>query len=365
MRLLQLTLALLAILSLALPARAVRLKELASIEGVRENQLLGYGLVVGLSGTGDRQQTVFSMQSLSNLLRTMGVNVSPTAFRVRNIAAVMVTASLPPFARPGTKVDVTVSSIGDANSLRGGSLVLTALKAANGEVFATAQGPLSIGGITAGGAGANVAVNHPTVGRIPEGGLVEKPAPSVAPSADGFRLTLRRADFTTASRIEQALAKSFPEADVRAEDAASLWIRMPESFRERPVDFIARLDALEVDADRKARVVLNERTGTVVIGGDVRISPVAVLHGSLTVQVTTNFAISQPGPLSPGTTTVAPQTNVQVAEEAAKTATLPEGATVEELIRALTTIGSTPRDIIAIMQSIAAAGALEAELEVI
>ncbi len=353
------------VLASAMSSSAARLKELASIEGVRENQLLGYGLVVGLSGTGDRQQTVFSTQSLSNLLRNMGVNVAPNALRVRNIAAVLVTGSLPAFARPGMRMDVTVSSIGDATSLRGGSLVLTALKAANGEVFATAQGPLSIGGISAGGPGANVSVNHPTVGRIPEGGLVERPAPSVSPSAEGFRLTLKQADFVTAARVQSALERTFPEAQVQAENAGSVWVRMPEAYRERPVDFVAQLDAIEVDADRGARVVLNERTGTVVIGGDVRIAPVAVLHGSLTVQVTTDLAISQPAPFSPGATTVAPQTNVQVTEEAAKSATLPAGATVEELIRALTAIGSTPRDIIAIMQSIAAAGALEAALEVI
>lgn len=350
---------------LACPLEGARLKELASIEGVRDNQLLGYGLVVGLNGTGDRQQTVFSTQSLSNLLRNMGVNVAPTALRVRNIAAVMVTASLPPFARPGMRLDITVNSIGDANSLRGGSLILTTLKGANGEVFATAQGPLSIGGISAGGPGASVAVNHPTVGRIPGGGLVERPAPSIAPSAEGFRLTLKQADFVTAARVQAAIEKSFPEAVIQAENSGSIWVRMPETFRERPVDFVAQLDTIEVEADRTAKVVLNERTGTVVIGGDVRISPVAVLHGSLTVQVTTDLAISQPAPFSGGVTTTAPQTNVQVTEEAAKTATLSEGATVEELIRALTAIGSTPRDIIAIMQSIAAAGALEAELEVI
>ena len=355
----------LAVLMLALPSEGARLKELASIEGVRENQLLGYGLVVGLNGTGDRQQTVFSTQSLSNLLRNMGVNVAPTALRVRNIAAVMVTASLPPFARPGMRLDVTVSSIGDSNSLRGGSLILTTLKGANGEAFATAQGPLSIGGISASGPGASVAVNHPTVGRIPEGGLVERPAPSIAPSAEGFRLTLKQADFVTAARVQAAIEKSFPEAEIHAENSGSVWIRMPEAYRERPVDFVAQLDTIEVEADRAAKVILNERTGTVVFGGDVRIAPVAVLHGSLTVQVTTDLAISQPTPFSGGVTTVAPQTNVQVNEQAAKTATLTEGATVEELIRALTAIGSTPRDIIAIMQSIAAAGALEAQLEVI
>lgn len=357
-------LAVLLLTSAALSAAEVRLKDLTTIEGVRENPLIGYGLVVGLNGTGDRQQTVFSTQSLSNLLRQMGVNVAPNGLRVNNVAAVMATASLPAFATPGQKIDVTVSSIGDAASLRGGTLVLTSLKAASGDTYATAQGPLSIGGFSAGGAGANVQVNHPTVGRIPEGGLVEVAAPSVAPDPDGFRLQLRRPDFITASRAAEALRAAFPGVEVRAESSAALRVRMPDEYRERPVDFIAQMDAVTVETDRPARVVLNERTGTVVIGGRVRIAPVAVLHGSLTVQVVNNFDVSQPGPFSSGRTVVTPRTDVIVTEDEAQPALLGDGATVEELIASLTAIGSTPRDIIAIMQSIAAAGALEAELEV-
>ena len=355
---------LLAVLLLTASAEArVRLKDLAGIEGVRENQLIGYGLVVGLSGTGDRQQTVFSTQSLSNLLRKMGVNVPPTALRVNNIAATMVTATLPPFATPGTRLDVTVSSIGDAASLQGGILLLTSLKAANGEVFATAQGSLSIGGFSAAAAGAGVQVNHPTVGRIPLGATVEQEAPSVRPDPNGFRLQLNRPDFVTAARIQAALRKEFPEAQITAESSAVVHVRMPEGYHRTPVEFIARMDAVEVDTDRKARVVLNERTGTVVMGSRVRISPVAVLHGSLTVQVVTDFAVSQPGAFSSGETVVTPRSDITVTEREAKPALIPEGATVEDLIQALTSIGSTPRDIIAIMQSIAAAGALEAELE--
>lgn len=347
-----------------LGAAEVRLKDLATIEGVRENQLVGYGLVVGLNGTGDRQQTVFSTQSLSNLLRQMGVNVAPDGLRVNNVAAVMATASLPPFASPGQRIDVVVSSIGDASSLRGGTLVLTPLKSASGETYAVAQGPLSIGGFAAGRAGANVQVNHPTVGRIPEGGLVEREAPSVTPDPDGFRLQLRRPDFLTASRVAEAVRAAFPGVRAEAESSAALRIRMPAEYRERPVEFIAEMDQITVETDRRARVVLNERTGTVVIGGQVRIAPVAVLHGSLTVQVVTDFNVSQPGPFSQGRTTVTPRTDVVVTEDAAESAILQDGATVEELIGSLTAIGSTPRDIIAIMQSIAAAGALEAVLEV-
>ncbi len=343
---------------------AVRVKDLTSVAGVRDNQLIGYGLVVGLNGTGDRQQTVFSTQSLSNLLRRMGVNVEPNGLRVNNVASVMVTSTLPPFASPGGRLDVTVSSIGDARSLRGGTLLLTPLKAANGDVYATAQGPLSLGGFSAGGAGANVQVNHPTVGRVPEGALIEKQAPSVPPDPDGLRLQLRRPDFTTASRLKKALLDEFPDAVVKAENSSEVLVKMPPAYHDAPVDFLARMGAVEVETDRPARVVLNERTGTVVIGNDVRIAPVAVLHGSLTVQVVTDYVVSQPAAFSGGQTTVVPQGDVRVSEEPARKGMLPAGASVEELIQALTAIGSTPRDIIAIMQSIAAAGALEAELEV-
>lgn len=357
---------LLLLLALVLPCPAAaktRIKDLASIEGVRDNPLIGYGLVVGLSGTGDRQQTFFSTQSLANLLRNMGVNVPPTLLRVRNIAAVVVTATLPPFAAPGSRLDVTVSSIGDAQSLRGGTLALTPLRAANGDIYAAAQGPLSIGGFAAGAAGTGVQVNHPTVGRIPSGGTVERAAPSVPP-ASGLRLQLRRADFQTAARVAAEIEQAFPQAGVDAESSGLVSVVLPPEYRGRSVEFVARLNALEVETDRPARVVLNERTGTVVIGGQVRIAPVAVLHGSLSVQVVTDFRVSQPAPFSEGQTTVVPQASVTVEEDEARTAELLEGASVKELIEALNAIGSTPRDVIAIMQSIAAAGALEAELEI-
>lgn len=353
------------VLALVLPVEAARVKDLASIEGVRDNMLVGYGLVVGLNGTGDRQQTVFSTQSLSNLLQKMGVNVSPTALRVNNVAAVMATAELPAFSRPGQRIDVIVSSIGDARSLQGGTLVLTSLKAATGEVFAVAQGPLSIGGFGAGNGGGSVQVNHPTVGRIPGGAMVEQAAPTVQPSPEGFRLQLRTPDFATASRIQNSVLKAFPAAIVRAESAGSVLVKVPRAFERDPVSFIAQLHALDVESDRAAKVVLNERTGTVVIGSEVSIAPVAVLHGNLTVQIVNDFIVSQPPPLSGGETTVVPQTTLQVEEEQAREVVLKETATVEELVRSLMAIGSTPRDIIAIMQSIAAAGALDAELEII
>jgi flagellar P-ring protein precursor FlgI len=352
------------LLTFCAPLNAARLKDLAGIEGVRENVLMGYGLIVGLNGTGDRQQTVFSTQSLSNLLRKMGVNVAPNALRVANVAAVMVTATLPPFATPGTKLDVTVSSMGDSASLQGGTLLLTSLKAANGNVYAVAQGPVSIGGYSAGQAGAGVQVNHPTVGRVPEGAHVELAAPTVQPNASGFKLQLRKPDFATASRVAKRITEAYPDAKVEAQNSGVIAIVMPPAYEGRSVDFIAELGALEVTPDRRARVVLNERTGTVVIGSDVSIAPVAVLHGSLTVQVVTDYLVSQPNPFASGDTTVVPQTTLQVDEQAAREVSIKEGASVEDLIRGLMAIGSTPRDIIAIMQSISAAGALHAELEV-
>jgi flagellar P-ring protein precursor FlgI len=355
----------LAALLLAPPAGAARLKDLVTIDGVRDNLLIGYGLVVGLAGTGDGQQTLFSIQSLSNLLRKMGVNVPPEGFRVNNIAAVMVTATLPPFATPGSRIDVVVSSIGDADTLQGGTLVLTPLKAADGEVYAVAQGAVSIGGFAAGRGGTGVQVNHPTVGRVPEGALVERAAPSVEPDPAGFHLQLRRPDFVTASRIAAVLNRTFPDAVAEAVNSAIVAVRMPQAYELRPVDFIAQIDAVEVETDRRAKVVLNERTGTVVIGNNVKIAPVAVLHGNLTVQVVTDYQVSQPAPLSPGQTVVTPQVGVQVEEQKAREVKVKQGATVEELIAALIAIGSTPRDIIAIMQSIAASGALDADLETI
>jgi flagellar P-ring protein precursor FlgI len=354
-----------ALLASTQSASAARLKDLVSIEGVRDNMLLGYGVVVGLNGTGDRQQTVFSTQSLSNLLQKMGVNVPPTALRVNNVAAVMVTASLPAFATPGLKIDLTVSSIGDAATLQGGMLLLTSLKAANGEVYAVAQGALSIGGFSAGRGGSGVQVNHPTVGRIPEGGRVEKAAPTVEPNPEGFRLQLRHPDFVTASRLTEVLNKEFPTVVARAENAATVMVTMPPNYHQDPVKFIALIDRLEVPTDRQATVVLNERTGTVVIGNNVTIAPVAVLHGNLTVQIVTDFVVSQPPPFSSGETVVAPQVGVEVNEEQARQVVLKKGASVEELVKALMSIGSTPRDIIAIVQSIAAAGSLDAQLEVI
>lgn len=346
---------------------ATRLKELAAVEGVRENQLIGYGLVVGLAGTGDRRQTIFSTQSLTNLLQRMGVSVAASAIRVNNIAAVMVTANLPAYAQPGTRIDVTAAAIGDAASLQGGLLLLAPLRSADGRVYAVAQGPVVTGGFSAGGAGTQKTLNHPTVGRIPAGALIEQAAPTPAPTSR-FKLQLRLADFTTAARVTEAINKKFgsPGTPVaRTENSALVAVETPPLYAQRPVEFVAELENLTVDADRPAKVVINERTGTIVMGKQVRISPVAIMQGNLTVEIQTTFAVSQPGMLSPGTTQVVPQVGVGVKEEKARNIVLKQGATVEELVRALMAIGSTPRDVIAILQNLRSAGALEAEIEVI
>ena len=350
---------------LSTPLPATRLKDLVTLEGMRENQLIGYGLVVGLAGTGDRRQTIFSAQSLTNLLERMGVTVSPTQLTVKNTAAVMVTATLPSFAQPGSRIDVTAAAIGDSSNLQGGLLVLTSLRAANGQVFALAQGAVVTGGFVGGKAGNNQTVNHPTVGRIPNGAIVERAAPSVAPGRK-INLQLRRPDFTTSARIANAVNTGFSDTNVaKAENSALVSVTLPKDRAGHAIEFIAELENLSVDVDRPAKVVVNERTGTIVMGNQVRISPVAILHGNLTVEIQTTFAVSQPEPFSKGTTQVIPQESVGVKEDKARNVILKQGATVDELVRALTAIGSTARDVIAILENLRAAGALDAELEVI
>src|ERR1700737_311359 len=346
---------------------ATRLKDLVSLEGVRDNQLIGYGLVVGLNGTGDKRQTVFSSQSLTNLLARMGVQVSPTAILVRNTAAVLVTSNLPPFAQPGTRIDISVAAIGDSTNLQGGILVLTPLKGPDGQVYAAAQGSVVTGGFVAGRGGNNQTVNHPTAGRVPSGAIVERPAPSVAP-ATRVNLQLRQADFTTAARISSAINEKFG-TDIKqvahAENSALVAVDLPLANKAKTVEFLGELENLVFEAHRPARIVINERTGTIVIGKEVRIAPVAIMHGNLTVEIQTNLTASQPPPLSSGQTTVTPEVNVTAKEEKARNVILKQGASVEELVRALMAIGSTARDIIAILQNLKASGALEAEVEVI
>jgi flagellar P-ring protein precursor FlgI len=344
-----------------------RLKELVSIDGVRDNQLVGYGLVVGLNGAGDSKQTLFSAQSLSNMLARMGVVIDPTQITIKNTAAVIVTATLPPFVQPGARIDVTVSSIGDAKTLQGGLLVLTSLKGADAQVYAVAQGNVVTGGFLAGAStGNSQTVNHPTAGRIPEGAIVERPAP-LPDLTKTIRLELHSMDFTTASRIAEILNKTFGEGKTvaHADNGRTVTVTVPSAQSGNPADFIARLEIVTVEPDAPSRVVVNERTGTIVMGKQVHVSPVAIMHGNLSVEIQTTVMVSQPNALAQGTTQVVQQEKVGAQQEKARNLVLQDGATVEDLVRGLTAIGSTPRDIIAILQSLRAAGALEAEIEVI
>ncbi len=345
-----------------------RIKDLVSIEGVRDNQLIGYGVVVGLAGTGDRQQTVFSVQSLTNILQRMGVTVPPAAIIVRNTASVLVTATLPAFAQPGSKVDVDVAAIGDSSNLQGGLLILTPLRAANGKVFAVAQGSVVTGGFVAGRGGNSQTVNHPTVGRIVDGAIVEQAPPSITPT-DSLNLQLRRPDFVTSSRMAEVINKKFnasSQATAQAINSGLVSVRVPRSYQGRTVDFVATVEDIEMDADHSARIAINERTGTIVLGGDVHIAPASILQGNLSVQIQTTYAVSQPAPFkSGGQTVVVPEVNVTATQDKAKNVVLKEGATVDDLVHSLMAIGSTPRDIIAILQSLKAAGAIDADIQIL
>lgn len=342
---------------------AARIKDLAVLQGVRDNQLVGYGLVVGLAGTGDRRQTIFPMQSLANMLDRLGVSIPANAMQVRNTAAVMVTANLPPYSQPGARIDVTVAAMGDAVSLQGGLLVMTALRAANNQIYAVAQGPLVLSSFVAGAVGNTRTLNHPNTARIPEGAIVEQPAPTVE-IGSSISLRLRQADFTTASRMADSINQKFSGA-ARAESAGIVVVSPPAEFSGRSTELVAAIEQLDVQVDRLERIVVNERTGTIVLGKNVRIAPVAVMHGGLSVEIRTAFDVSQPRPFSRGNSTVVPQVQTEVREEAARQITLREGSSVDELIRGLAAIGSTPRDIIAILQALRSAGALDATIEVI
>jgi flagellar P-ring protein FlgI len=342
-----------------------RIKDIASFEGVRENQLVGYGLVVGLNGTGDRSQTFFSTQTLANMLERNGITIDATKVRVKNIASVMVTAILPPFIRQGSHVDVTVSSLGDAQSIQGGVLIMTPLTAANGQVYVSAQGQIVLGGYSAGGNNNRVQTNHSTVGRIPEGGLVEKEVAVNLAGKEKLNLVLNRSDFTTATRAVYAINEASGPDIARAIDGRTISLTVPPAYGNRIVEFMSLVENARMDVDVPARVIVNEKTGTIIMGKDVKISEVSIIHGSLSLQVGTIFNISQPEAFSQGKTTVVPEKDISIKEEKGQTVTLREGASVEEVVKALNTIGAGPRDIIAILQAIKAQGALQAELEII
>jgi flagellar P-ring protein precursor FlgI len=347
----------------------VLIRDVASVEGIRNNSLIGYGLVVGLRGTGDKQQTYFTIQTLASILQRMGVEIPPSVVQstvqVKNVAAVFVTASLPPFSRPGMPLDVMVSSAGDARSLEGGLLLLTPLYAADGQVYAAAQGPLVVGGYSVGSAANAKQLNHPTVGRIPNGGLIERDSSLDLTKLQHLSLLLSDASFTTVEEVASVINKELQSPAASVIDSRRVEIQTGAAGSADLPALLARIENLQIRVRRKAKVVVNERTGTVVMGRDVRLGAVSILHGSFSIEVVTSYSASQPNPLAAGETGVVPETRLKATESAARNVELNEGASVEELVTRLQAIGATARDVVSILQAIKAAGALEAELEVI
>ncbi len=344
-----------------------RIKDIADIKGVRQNQLVGYGLVVGLNGTGDSDATTFTIQSLSSMLEKMGITVRPEDIEVDNVAAVMVTAKLPAFARSGSKIDALVSSIGDAENLQGGTLLFTPLKAANGEVYAVAQGPISTGGFQVGGTtGTGVQKNFPTVGLVVNGALIEKEIQTNFNDKKSLTLSLRLPDFTTASRVAQAINIAFYDQIAHTHDAGTIEVKVPDKYRGNTVAMVTMIERLGVTPDRVSKVVINERTGTVIMGENVRISTIAIAHGNLSVEIREDQRVSQPLPFSRGgQTVVVPETDVLVEEGNNPLYIVDSGVSIGEVVKALNALGVSPRDLIAIFQALKAAGALQAELEII
>ena len=354
--------------ALADTARAERIKDIASVSGVRTNQLVGYGLVVGLDGTGDQtSQTPFTIQALKNALAQLGVlvpdNVNP---QLRNVAAVTVQAELPPFAKPGQTIDVTVSSIGNAQSLRGGSLLLTPLRGADGEVYALSQGNLVVGGFgISGDDGSRVSLNVPSTGRIPNGATVERMVPSTLGTNDTLILNLHNPDFTTAYRLAESINASLGPAVAQTLDPISVRVMAPVDVSQR-VGYISHIENLEVEpAEAPARVIVNSRTGTVVIGSHVRVTPAAVAHGSLVVRITETDFVSQPGPFSEGQTVVVEQSDIDIEQEGSSMFVFEPGNTLNDIVEAVNEVGAAPGDLVAILEALREAGALRAELIVI
>ncbi len=344
----------------------VMLRDIADVEGVRDNQLVGYGLVVGLHGTGDRQQTYFTVQTLANAMKRMGVQISPSQVNVKNVAAVFITASFPAFARNGMKLDVTVSSAGDAKSLEGGVLLMTSLRGPDGQVYAEAQGPLALGGYSEGALGNVRTVNHPTVGRVVEGAIVEREAQVDLSQFHTVSFVLRNPDFTATRDMADVINKEFHNPVATQLDNRTVRVDVKGAGVASVPLLIAEVQALSIDFHAPAKVVINERTGTIVMGGSVTLSPVSVLHGSLSIQVETTYAVSQPLPLSKtGTTTPVANASVAVKDQPAQSIRLENGANVDDLIRGLHAIGATSHDIVAILQAIKSSGGLQADLEVI
>lgn len=352
---------------IALPVQAERIKDLASIQGVRNNQLIGYGLVVGLDGSGDQTtQTPFTVQSVVSMLGQLGVNLpAGTSLQLKNVAAVTVTSTLPPFAKPGQALDVTVSSIGNAKSLRGGTLLMTPLKGADNQVYAMAQGNLLVGGVGASSGGSSVQVNQLSVGRITDGAMVERAVDMPLGQGDYITLELKDSDYTTASRVVASINRSFGEGAANAENGRVIRVSAPRDINQR-VSFLARMENLTVTpGESLAKVIMNARTGSVVMNKSVMVEACAVAHGNLTVAISSESLVSQPAPLSKGETVVTQQAQIEIKAEKGGLVMLPRSTSLNDVVKALNAVGATPQDLLAILQAMKAAGALRADLEII
>jgi len=342
-----------------------RIKDLANIEGVRQNQLIGYGLVVGLNGTGDTLNNIpFTKQSLQAMLERMGVNIRGATIRTGNVAAVMVTGNLPAFATQGTRMDVTVSALGDAKNLQGGTLLVTPLLGADGNVYAVAQGSLAIGGFQAEGEAAKITRGVPTVGRIANGAIIEREIEFALNRLPNVRLALRNADFTTAKRIAAAVNDFLGTKSAEPIDPSTVQLSIPAEFKGNAVAFLTEIEQLQVEPDQAAKIIIDERSGIIVMGRDVRVATVAVAQGNLTVSISESPQVSQPNPLSRGRTTVTPNSRIGVTEDGKKLALVKDGVSLQQLVDGLNGLGIGPRDLIGILQAIKAAGAIEADIEV-
>ena len=360
------TFCMMAIMATALAASGAttRIKDVAKVQGVRSNQLVGYGLVMGLNGTGDSNKTLQTMQSLSSMLKTFGVTVSTAQMQSKNVAAVMVTAQLPPFVKPGDTIDITISSMGDAKNLQGGVLLQTPLRGANGQVYAVGQGPVVTGGFSAGSGGSSQTKNFPTVGMTTNGAIVERDVATQLIVDGAITLSLSQPDFTTANRISEAIDRQFGGISI-ARDPGTVVITVPSAYLSNIVGFVSALEELSISPDNIARVVINERTGTIVMGSNVSIDEVAVAQGGLSIRITNNPSVSQPLPLSNGSTVPSNNKTVDIKEDKANIMVLPATANVGDVVNALNAIGATPRDISSILQAMKAAGALHADLQII
>jgi len=352
----------------AAPASAqdVRLKDITRVQGVTSNQLVGYGLVTGLAGTGDSTSVAFTSKTIQNVLQTFGLSTTSQDVRTRNVAAVVVTASLPPFAHSGDNIDVTVSSIGDSSSLQGGTLIMTELKAANNLVYATAQGPMSVGGFSFGTGTDTVSKNHTAAGRIPQGAIIARDmVTNLQQDQTGFSYVLTSPDYKTAAHLAIALNKKFGGGTARALDAETIRVNLPSRYVNDTVNFLADASDLRLDADSLAKVVVNERTGTIVLGGDIKLAPVAIAHGNLSLTITTTNTAVPAGPFTNAPTVTQTNTRVEAKENGRKLIYINGAATLAQVVRALNTIGVSPRDLIAIVQALRESGSLQADVEII